>query len=267
MQFSLPASVSTSAVCLSLAAGFALAQGESTELPDLAGLHIAVDVGHNQVARGAISARGKHEFDFNLATARTIASVLRSAGATVTVINEDGKTTGLSTRPQKAASLGADAFLSIHHDSVNDKYLKTWEHEGMVRSYCDQFRGYSVFCSQKNLRAEQSQILAKAIGKAMLEAGFKPTPHHNEPIEGENRPFLDEATGVYEFTDLVVAKAGKLPSVLLECGVIVNREEELLVQTEAYQKRIGMAVAKAMADAREQGAFRRLRLGIPKNRK
>lgn len=233
------------------------AQAEPANPPNLSGLHIALDVGHNKTAGGALSARGKFEFEFNQATARTIASVLRSAGAKVTIINETGEITGLTVRPQRAASLGADAFLSIHHDSVNDKYLKTWQHQGKEQSYCDQFSGYSVFCSKENWKAAQSQILARQIGKAMLAAGFKPATHHHEPIPGENRPFLDASTGVYEYTKLIVAKAGKLPSALLECGVIVNRDEELEAQSADYQRRIGVAVAKAFAAAREQGAFKR----------
>ena len=243
--------------------GSQTASAQEEVLPDLAGLHIALDVGHNLTAGGALSSRGRLEFLFNQATARTIAGVLRDAGAKVTVINENGEITGLAERPIQAAKLGADAFLSIHHDSVNDKYLKPWTHEGAALTYCDDFRGYSVFCSRENWRAAQGQTLAREIGAAMLAAGFKPTPHHHEPIPGENRPFIDEATGVYEVTDLIVAKAGKLPSVLLECGVIVNREEELTVQTAAYQRRIGVAVAKAFAAARDRGAFKRFGLSLP----
>jgi N-acetylmuramoyl-L-alanine amidase len=240
------------------------AQSASGASPNLTGLHIALDVGHNKAAGGAVSARGRFEFEFNQATARTIASVLRSAGAKVTIINESGDITSLPARPQRAASLGADAFLSIHHDSVNDKYLKTWDYQGTEQSYCDRFSGYSVFCSKDNWKAAQSQLLARQIGKAMLDAGFKPALHHNEPIPGENRPFIDATTGVYEYTKLIVAKSGKLPSALLECGVIVNRDEELTAQSEEYQRRIGVAVAKAFAAAREQGAFKRFRLLAPR---
>jgi len=90
----------------------------------------------------------------------------------------------------------------------------------------DRFSGYSVFCSKENWKASQSRTLAKQIGsldaRRRVQTGVAP---NHEAIPGENRPFIDEATGVYEFTDLVVVKSAKLPSVLLECGVIVNRDE------------------------------------------
>jgi len=98
-----------------------------------------------------------------------------------------------------------------------------------------------------NAEAEKSRALALAVGAAMFDSGLKPTLHHAEPIEGENRPLLDERTGVYEFTNLVVLKAAKMPSILLECGVIVHREEELLVQDPAYQEVIAHAVVKALS--------------------
>jgi len=230
---------------------------EASPLPDLTGLHIALDVGHSLASGGAVSARGRNEHEFNRDTALAIAAVLKSAGARASVINETGTLTGLAERPQRARRLGADAFVSIHHDAVNDRYLETWEHEGRQRSYCDRFRGTSVFCSAKNPRAERSRTLALALGAALVDAGFTPTLHHAEPIPGENRPLLDRRTGVYEFTDLVVAKAAALPSVLLECGVILHREEELAVRTADYQRRLGTALAHALDHARAQGAFGR----------
>jgi N-acetylmuramoyl-L-alanine amidase len=225
----------------------------------LAGLHVALDVGHSLASGGALSARGRSEHEFNRDTALALAAALRRAGARVSVINETGTLTGLAERPQRAQRLGAHAFVSIHHDAVNDRYLETWEFEGKKLSYCDRFRGPSVFCSKKNPRAERSRTLALELGAALVEAGFTPTLHHAEAIPGENRPLLDRRTGVYEFTDLVVAKAASLPSVLLECGVIVHREEELEVQTEAYRHRLATALAVALDRARAKGAFGRFK--------
>ncbi|MBU6303156.1 MAG: N-acetylmuramoyl-L-alanine amidase [Verrucomicrobia bacterium] len=107
-----------------------------------------------------------------------------------------------------------------------------------------------MLCSEKNPRAAESRAVAIELGSAMLKAGFKPTTHYHEAIPGENRPWIDQPTGVYEYTDLVVAKSGKLPSVLLECGVIVNRDDELLGQTKEYQQRIAGAVTAALASAK-----------------
>jgi N-acetylmuramoyl-L-alanine amidase len=213
----------------------------------LEGLRVALDVGHSRLTPGAMSARGRGEFLFNLSTARVIAGVLERAGAKVILINGDGAVTGLADRAVAAGREKADCFISVHHDSVNDKYLQTWVHEGISRSYADNFRGYSVFASSKNAKADQSREMALAVGAALLDSGLKPTLHHNEPIKGENRPLLDPRTGVYEFTDLVVLKSAEMPAILLECGVIIHREEEVIVQDPEYQDLIAHAVVKALS--------------------
>jgi len=213
----------------------------------LEGLRVALDVGHSRLTPGAMSARGRGEFLFNASTARAIAGVLERAGAKVILINGDGTITGLAERGVLAGKEKADCFISVHHDSVNDKYLQTWVHEGVSRSYADNFRGYSVFASSKNAKADRSREMALAVGAALFDSGLKPTLHHNEPIKGENRPLLDARTGVYEFTDLVVLKSAEMPAILLECGVIIHREEEILAQDPAYQDLIAHAVVKALS--------------------
>ena len=116
----------------------------------LAGLHVALDVGHSKASVGALSSQGRGEYYYNLDTVETFTEVLREAGAKVTVINEKGLIRGLSERPESAAKAGADVFISVHHDSVNEKYKERWTYEGKTELYSDQFKGYSVFCSEAN---------------------------------------------------------------------------------------------------------------------
>lgn len=214
----------------------------------LDGLRVAIDIGHYRLKPGAMSARGVPELAFNTATARVVASVLERAGAKVILVNAEGTVSSLKERPEIAAREKADCFISIHHDSVNDKYLRRWTYEGVERDYADNFRGYSVFASDKSPKAEKSRELALRVGAALHDAGLRPTLHHAEPIQGENRPLLDEKTGVYEFSDLVVLKSASMPAILLECGVIIHREEELLVQRPEYRDLIAHALVKALSD-------------------
>jgi N-acetylmuramoyl-L-alanine amidase len=57
---------------------------------------------------------------------------------------------------------------------------------------------------------------------------------------------LDPARGVYRFDGLVVLKATKAPAVLLEAGIIVNREEELVLASSERQEEIGAAALAAV---------------------
>ena len=54
--------------------------------------------------------------------------------------------------------------------------------------------------------------------------------------------------GIYAFDDLVVLKTAKMPAVLLECGVIVNRAEEEQLNNPAYRKRLVGAIGRAVQE-------------------
>ena len=146
-------------------------------------------------------------------------------------------------RAQEANSQKADLFLAIHHDSVKDSYLKTWEVDGKTQKYCDDFHGYSIFLSNKNAKPVESLGFATTLGQALLKAGFTPTLHH---ATQENRPVLDKEKGIYSFDDLVVLKNARMPAVLLECGVIVNRAEEEKLNDPVYRNRLIDAISSAV---------------------
>ena len=205
---------------------------------------IALDIGHSPLKGGAISARGVFEYEFNRRLVAELFAQLKSLGFTRSfVINPQGDEISLAHRSAEANEQKADLFLAIHHDSVKDKYLKNWETNGKTQKYCDDFHGYSIFISRKNPRAAESAEFAAKLGRALLDAGLTPTLHH---AEQEKRPITDKEKGIYAFDDLVVLKTAKMPAVLLECGVIVNRTEEEKLNNALYRKRLIGAIDRAI---------------------
>ncbi|AUB84241.1 N-acetylmuramoyl-L-alanine amidase family protein [Candidatus Thiodictyon syntrophicum] len=210
---------------------------------------VAIDVGHSLRSPGAVSARGVPEFRFNRDLAAAAADVLAAGGFRRSfVINADGTAQSLRGRTDEAARRGADLLLSIHHDSVQPRYLSNWTLDGVTRPYSDHFRGFSLFVSAKNRQAERSRRFAELLGRSLTARGLTPTLHHAEPIAGEHRPLLDARLGLYRFDDLVVLKGAAMPAVLLEAGVILNRDEESLLAQGAYQQRIAAAILAAVQD-------------------
>ncbi|WP_170245046.1 N-acetylmuramoyl-L-alanine amidase family protein [Pararhodospirillum oryzae] len=211
---------------------------------------LGLDIGHTLARPGATSARGRPEFGFNQALGQTIAAAVRRDGAfRVVVINADGTMAGLTQRPAAARAAGATVFLSVHHDSVQPRYLQTWRGEtgtGPVIPYSDRFSGFSVFVSAANPQPRESERWGRAVGRALVAAGLAPTLHHAEPIEGENRPLLDPALGLYRFDGLAVLRAATMPAALLEAGLIVNRADERVLASPAGQDRIARAVVGAL---------------------
>ena len=205
---------------------------------------IALDIGHTPLRGGAISARGVFEYRFNRRLVAELFAQLQAIGfIRAFVINPQGDEISLVHRSAEANQQKADLFLAIHHDSVKDKYLKNWEFDGKTQKYCDDFHGYSIFISRKNAKADESAQFADKLGRALLDAGLTPTLHH---VAQENRPILDRTKGIYAFDDLVVLKTAKMPALLLECGVIVNRAEEEKLNNAVYRERLIEAIGRAV---------------------
>ena len=208
---------------------------------------VALDIGHSIKQPGAYSARGVGEYYFNRAIAAALLRSLKKFGEVETfIINPQGASISLAERTRQADSKRATLFLSIHHDSVQRRYVKEWTVDGKTRLYSDNFSGFSVFVSRKNRKFTQSLRFARLLGEAMIARGFSPTLHHAEKIPGEGRNLLDKDLGLYEFGDLVVLKTAAMPAVLLECGVIINRTEEASLQKPEIQQRIADAATEAI---------------------
>ena len=208
-----------------------------------------VDVGHTADVPGAISARGATEYDFNMRLAKEIDKELVAAGFdnTVLMITGDAPPQGLFKRVAQAAGLKADLLLSIHHDSVPDQFLETWQYEGQEQHFSDRWSGHSIFISNGNGDPAGSLAFAKLLGNALEARDLHYTPHYTEKIMGNRqRQLIDPKAGVYRYDQLIVLKETRMPAVLLEAGSIINRTEELQLATPERQMLTASAVVEAV---------------------
>lgn len=201
---------------------------------------IAIDVGHGSVDGGATSARGRPEFAFNRAFAGVLADVMRERGQGVREVNFDGGIGSLIARPVQAA--GSSFFISIHHDSIGEAWLKPWVWEGSRQTYTDVKRGYGIFVSAQNPDLETSLRCASSIGALLRRAGFVPSSWH-----GRKHLAADAENGVWYYDNLVVLYRTTLPAVLFEAGVIKHKDEELELAESERQARMADAVATGIA--------------------
>jgi N-acetylmuramoyl-L-alanine amidase len=215
---------------------------------DPAKLRIAVDVGHTRESDGAMSARDVPEYNFNLNLARRVVEKLKSEGFAETrlMITEGKARPSLIRRVATANGMKADIFLSIHHDSVPDKFKEKWEFEGKKLEYSDRFSGHSLFVSKENPYYETSFNLARLIGRELKAKGLKYADQYASPIMGKYRhDLLDKDVGVYRYDHLVVLMRTHMPAVLLEAGSIINRDEEVQMASPERQDMITSSVASA----------------------
>ncbi len=209
---------------------------------------VALDAGHGIKSQGAISARGVPEFEFNRRLVIALDAELAKAGIRPVLIAVDGNTEDLLSRPRKAREAGAQLFISVHHDSAKARFHRDWQFEGKPRKFLDdRFRGFSLFVSRNNPQWPLALKCASAIGAQLIASGFRPSRYHADPVLGSAREFADEANGVHFFDNLAVLRNATMPGLLVEAGVIVNRDEEAQLAHPATQQRIATAVGAGIA--------------------
>lgn len=207
--------------------------------------NVAIDIGHTKNCGGALSAHGIYEYYYNQKMAFLLLPELIKNGFRGSfIINENGCDISLIDRTIAAKKRKADLLISIHHDSVKACNLSTWSHKGQYLYYCDLFKGFSIFVSDDNLNSKNSLLFAKLVGTEILNRGFSPTLHHSDPVLGENRKLIDQEKGIYEFNKLVILRTATMPAVLIECGIIKNRDEEKAINND-YRNKLVNAIVSA----------------------
>jgi N-acetylmuramoyl-L-alanine amidase len=205
---------------------------------------VAVDVGHSSKDPGATSAYGDTEFSYNQAMGITVANSIGKSGIKVNLIGYRGDITKLEQRSQLAQS--SDLFVSIHHDSVHEEDLKYWEYNGRRLRFNDNVRGFGVFVSTKNPYFHQSLKCANKVANKLINYGFTPNYYHNITPYGRHRELFNKSLPVYKYDNLVVLKTATIPAILIESGVIINREEAKWIAQDEIRETFAKAVSEAI---------------------
>ncbi|MCQ4087627.1 N-acetylmuramoyl-L-alanine amidase [Saccharibacillus sp. JS10] len=175
----------------------------------LQGKLIVLDPGHGGNDPGTIGTTyGLVEQELNLKTAMYVRDYLVSRGARVEMTRTDsGQRPSLSSRAQLSASLGADAFVSIHYNSA----LTSSSNGTLVCFYSE----------SKDLG------LARA-----MEA----------PLKGGTGI---RSNGL-AFGNFKVIRENSVPSVLLEMGFLSNASDEATIASNDYQRNAAKAIADGL---------------------
>jgi N-acetylmuramoyl-L-alanine amidase len=212
---------------------------------------VVIDVGHTEATPGAMSSRGVPEYTFNLKLAQDTKQALVDAGfdKTVLLITSKAHFIGLFERPMRANAMAADLFIAIHHDSVPDNLLQTWQYEGHEQHFNDNYPGYALFISNQNGDRAGSLMFGKFLGTELQARGLGYTPHYTLPLmRNRRRELVDANAGVYRYDQLIVLERTRMPAVLLEAGSIINRQEETVLATPERRSVTSAAIAAAVED-------------------
>jgi N-acetylmuramoyl-L-alanine amidase len=92
---------------------------------------VILDVGHSDKDSGQISARGVKGYDLNMELAqRTLEELVNTGFISTQMIVTSGSNNHESRRQRskRANDMGADLFISIHHDGVKNETLMPWQY-------------------------------------------------------------------------------------------------------------------------------------------
>jgi N-acetylmuramoyl-L-alanine amidase len=247
-------------VCVALSALFSAGASSEERAPGpaqsavaacrAADFRVVLDVGHTPDVPGAISAHGIPEYVFNMRLAADIKDALVKAGFdnTVLLLTDTAPPLGLFERAAFANKLKTDLFIAVHHDSVPDYLLQTWEYAGHQEHFNDSFPGYAIFISNENADRAGSLAFGHLLGEALQAQGLAYTPHYALPLmRHRRRQLIDAEAGVYRYDALAVLERTRMPAVLLEAGSIVNRTEDLEMATPERRERISAAMVTAVS--------------------
>ena len=168
---------------------------------------IVIDPGHGGRDNGTTGVRGTLEKTLTLKTAQLLYDKLRASGTNVILTRNNDSYISLGSRVSSAHYHNADAFISLHYDSINDRTV----------------RGMTTYYYNSKQKPLGEQIHSAVISKTMMK---------------------DRGT---RFGDYHVIRENKQKSVLLELGYLSNPAEEMLVNTAHYQETVANGIFEGLA--------------------
>ncbi len=169
---------------------------------------------------GAQSRNGTTEADTNLKIVLKVQNLLEQSGCTViltrsdknAIYEQDAKTlrqkkvSDIKNRVKIGNSSSADIFISVHLNKIPES----------------QYYGWQTFYKEGN---EQSQKLATNLQNSL-----------NEAIKIENKRVPLKLDNVY------IMKNVEIPTSIVECGFLSNKEEEKLLLEDDYQNKLAWGI-------------------------
>lgn len=180
---------------------------------------IVIDAGHGGIDAGVLGVKtGEKESDINLAIAKQLKGYFTDAGFTVVMTrktnaglygsaNSGFKMRDMKKRKEIIENSKADMVISVH------------------QNFCPipSRRGGTVFFDKNS---ESGKILACDIQNSLN--AMEDCASENEALVG----------------DYYMLKCTKSPSVIVECGFLSNAQDEALLISPEYQKKIAYAIFK-----------------------
>lgn len=206
---------------------------------------IVIDPGHGGMDGGAVGQGGISEKDINLAISLVIKELAESDGWKVVMTREEdrGLYKGVNNDGTDEMEIhGKRSIRSLKTEDLKERkrIVEKTEPVMAVSVHLNSFKqdprvhGAQTFyptAGADSRALEQSKLLAERIQASLVEG----------LADGANRVALGKK-------DVMLFKNPKVPIVIVECGFLSNRAEEMRLCDGKYQKKIGGLIYKGMME-------------------
>lgn len=217
---------------------------------------IAIDAGHGGEDPGAIGSMGSKEKHVVLSIAKRLRDKIESESYMRPFLTRDGDYfVPLNMRVQKARSVQADLFVSIHADAFIETHAKgasvfalsqMGASSTMARWMANK-ENASDLIGGINIKTQDRQV-ANLLLDMSTTAQIKDSLQVGNSILRQIGGFAALHKGKVEQASFAVLKAPDIPSILVETAFISNPEEEARLNDDAYQDRIAQAILNGIQD-------------------
>jgi N-acetylmuramoyl-L-alanine amidase len=214
---------------------------------------IVLDAGHGGKDPGAVGANGTMEKDITLKMATELKRLLESGGRYKVVLTRDeDKLLALRQRIDVARAAGADLFISLHADHIEETSL----------------RGASVYTLSENASDAEAARLAARENKEDLITGIDLSSQNPmvtsilidlaqretknlsarfaSMLSGELADHTHVLRNSHRFAGFVVLKAPDVPSVLVELGYLSNEKDEAALGSKRHRRVLANSIRDAI---------------------
>lgn len=214
---------------------------------------IVLDPGHGGIDPGTVGASGAFEKKITLAIAKELKRQLEESGRyRVLLTREKDVFVRLGRRVEIAREARGALFVSLHADSIKNRRV----------------RGAAVYTLSETASDAEAAALAAKENRADAIGGLDLAGESSEVttilIDLARRETMNLSAGFasllvpelrtngkvlrndHRVAGFAVLKAPDVPSILVEMGYLSNRQDEKLLLSRAYHRRISMAMVRAV---------------------
>ena len=211
---------------------------------------VVLDAGHGGTDPGAISVSGEaREKELTLALAREVRDILVERGRLrVAMTRDEDRYLTLDDRAAVARRLGASLFVSLHMDSAPNPLARGASVYSLsdVASDADAARFAAAENRNAGATAEGQGSVRALLADLLVRGQMSASADFATRLTRKSAGRFELRPEPHRFAGFHVLRRTETPAVLFEAGYISNADDELLLRSPDYRRRIALALAQAI---------------------